>query len=173
LRFDKSPVYDSQTGPAGIGKETKMATKQAVNVPVESDPEEGIFFSKQYKNPKGEFTLKLDSYELREHVKYGTTISLKFKIADEGEFKGHTVGLTIWPNQKTNRLEPTYGQKPNNFARVQMALMGRKLKDGEPLNFKKLVEDEAAMRAFVREDVKEDGSRWPKIDVATMEPVEA
>ena len=147
-----------------------MATAAAVKAP-ESNPEEGLFFAKTFKNPKGEFTLALDNYELREHVKYGTSISLRFKIADEGEFEGQFVSLTIWPSPKTKRLEPTYGTKPNNFARVQMALMGRKLKDGEPVNFKSLLASGAKMRAFVKEDVKEDGSRWPKIDVETMEHV--
>jgi hypothetical protein len=148
-----------------------MATATAVKAPLESSPEDGIFYQKTYKNPKGEFTLVLDDYELREHAKYGMSISLRFKIADEGEFQGQGVSLTLWPSPKTKKLEPTYGAKPNNFARVQIALMGRKLKEGEPINFKSLLASGATMRAFVKEDVKEDGSRWPKIDVETMEHV--
>jgi len=146
------------------------ASKGAI---LENNPEEGVFFGKTYKNPKGEIVLKLDGYEVREHTKYGTSLQVKFVIVDEGEFEGQTVSVTVWPNQNTGKLEPTYGTKPNNFARLQMALMGRKLRDGEPLNLKKLSEAGASMKAYIREDVKEDGSRWPKVDLNTLEPVGA
>lgn len=135
------------------------------------DEDDGVFFAKVYKNPKGEFTLKLDSYELQDHTKYGKHLRLNFEITDDGEFKGQHVNLTIWPNQKTMKLEPTYGTKPNNFARVQIALMGAPLRAGESINFKKLVQGGAMMRAYIKEDVKEDGTRWPKIDVESLEHV--
>lgn len=133
--------------------------------------DDGVFFAKVYKNPKGEFTLRLAGYELQDHVKYGKHLRLKFEITDDGEFEGQEVQLTIWPNQKTMKLEPTYGSKPNNFARVQIALMGGPLKSGEAINFKKLVTSGAKIKAYIREDVKEDGTRWPKIDIESLEAV--
>jgi hypothetical protein len=142
-----------------------VATKEVLN------EDDGVFFAKVYKNPKGEFTLKLAGYELQDHVKYGKHLKLQFEIMDAGEFEGQGVSLTIWPNQKTMKLEPTYGSKPNNFARVQIALMGAPLRAGESINFKKLVESGTKIKAYIKEDVKEDGTRWPKIDVESLEPV--
>jgi hypothetical protein len=49
--------------------------------------------------------------------------------------------------------------------------MGAPLRAGESINFKKLVESGTKIKAYIKEDVKEDGTRWPKIDVESLEPV--